>query len=90
MKKKHNKKFYYYIGIATLAFIATLFVLYSSMPKSTALPNNCGDLSNSANIQHLSHHPSIYGECIKLVDAQKFYAAVGVSKEEYMTRNGMG
>lgn len=54
-----------------------------------AIPSECGDITDNANVQHLSHHPSQFGECIKLVDPAKFKEAVGTDKSAYMSQNGI-
>ncbi len=51
--------------------------------------SECGDMEDLANVQHLSHHPERFGECIKQVDAGVFEKAVGQSKESYMAANGI-
>src|SRR3989344_5878473 len=51
--------------------------------------SECGDMTDLANVQHLSHHPDRFGNCIKQVDAQIFEQAVGQSKEAYMAANGI-
>ena len=51
--------------------------------------SECGDMTDSANVQHLSHHPDRFGNCIKQVDPQIFEQAVGQSKEEYMKEKGI-
>jgi hypothetical protein len=45
--------------------------------------SECGDLNDIANIQHLSHHPDRFADCIKQVDDAKFKEAVGIEKSEW-------
>ncbi len=49
----------------------------------------CGDLNDNGNVQHLSHHPDQYAECIKKVDPAKFKEAVGQEKDAFMKANGI-
>src|SRR3989338_8355275 len=49
----------------------------------------CGDLNDNGNVQHLSHHPNQYTECIKQVDRQKFKEAVGTDKDVFMKNNNI-
>lgn len=55
----------------------------------TAIPSECGDITDNSNVQHLSHHPDRFGECIKLVDPAKFREATGTDKSAYMSQNGI-
>ena len=48
----------------------------------------CGDLTDNGNVQHLSHHPDQYAECIKKVDPQKFKEAVGEDKDSFLKNKG--
>ncbi len=57
-------------------------------PQAT-IPSECGDITDNANVQHLSHHPDRFGECIKLVEPAKFKEAVGTDKSAYMSQNGI-
>ncbi len=49
----------------------------------------CGDLNDVANVQHLSHHPSQYADCIKQVSSEMFKQAVGTDKDVFMQQNGI-
>ncbi len=49
----------------------------------------CGDLNDIANVQHLSHHPSQYADCIKQVSPEVFKQAVGTDKNAFMRQNGI-
>ncbi len=51
--------------------------------------SGCGDLNDTGNIQHLSHHPEKYTECIKKVDPQKFKEAVGEDKDSFLKSKGL-
>lgn len=49
----------------------------------------CGDLNDVANVQHLSHHPSQYADCIKQISPEMFKQAVGTDKDAFMQQNGI-
>lgn len=49
----------------------------------------CGDLNDVSNIQHLSHHPSQYADCIKQVSPEMFKQAAGTDREVFMRQNGI-
>ena len=49
----------------------------------------CGDLNDVSNVQHLSHHPSQYADCIKQVSPEMFKQAVGTDKDDFMQQNGI-
>ncbi|VVB59975.1 Uncharacterised protein [uncultured archaeon] len=51
--------------------------------------DNCGDLNDPSNVQHLSHHLGTFGECIKKVDPAVFKQATGKDKDAYMSQNGI-
>ena len=51
--------------------------------------SECGDMTDPANVQHLSHHPDRFGDCIKNVDPQIFEQSVGQKKEDYIKANGI-
>ena len=51
--------------------------------------SGCGDLTDNGNVQHLSHHPDQYKDCIKQVDPQKFKEAVGTEKDTFMKTNNI-
>lgn len=42
----------------------------------------CGNLTDTANIQHLSHHPSQYKECLEKIDSQLLKDATGKTLNE--------
>lgn len=46
------------------------FQIYSS-------ESGCGNLTDQGNIQHLSHHPSMYADCLKQVDPTLLQQATG-------------
>ncbi len=48
------------------------------------LPSDCGDLEDPSNIQHLSHHPSRYQECLRQIDPVKFKEATGDDISDYL------
>ncbi len=45
--------------------------------SGTAIPPECGDINDPANLQHLSHHPDRFQACYRVVDPSKFKAATG-------------
>ncbi len=47
-------------------------------------PSECGDVTDPSNIQHLSHHPNLYGECYKYIDPAAFKAATGQDISNYL------
>lgn len=49
----------------------------------------CGDLNDASNVQHLSHHPFLYADCIKQVSPEVFKQAVGTDKDTFMQQNGI-
>ncbi len=88
--------------IAIVAAVLVLgWVLWSSYAGTGTVPaantysspasgsDDCGDLSDSSNVQHLSHHPSQYAECIKKVDPAVFKQAVGKDKDAFLSENGL-
>ena len=42
-----------------------------------AASSQCGDLNDDANVQHLSHHPDRYANCLKQVEAAVLKKATG-------------
>jgi len=96
MPKKKNNQEIILCGLIALAVLGLIFTIYNTFFRTAGSYNTasissdqCGDLNNLSNVQHLSHHPDIYADCIKKVDAQKFYEAVGVTKEQYMKQNNI-
>jgi len=73
-------------GVLYSAFSAPA---YQPQPIVQAIPPECGDITANSNVQHLSHHPATYGECIKLVSPEKFREATGTDKSTYMRQNGI-
>ncbi|MBI4163386.1 MAG: hypothetical protein HY512_00870 [Candidatus Aenigmarchaeota archaeon] len=60
---------------------------YNNLQQQSA--DGCGDLTETGNIQHLSHHPDQYSECIKKVDPQKFKEAVGGDRDNFLKSKGL-
>ena len=52
--------------------------------QAAASSNECGDLNDPQNIQHLSHHPDRYQDCLRQVDPAKFREAVGDDLSNYL------
>ena len=63
------------------------YLAYQAQAKQAG--SECGDMKDLGNVQHLSHHPDRFADCIKQVDPQVFEQAVGQTKEEYMGANGI-
>jgi len=90
MKKKNNEKIFLYALIAVSAAVLLWSIFNTLQINSTSNhASGCGDLTDLSNIQHLSHHPQQYAECIKLVSDEKFQQAVGISKSQFMQQNGI-
>lgn len=45
--------------------------------KAAALGDECGDLKDEGNVQHLSHHPDRYAACLQKVDPAILQKATG-------------
>lgn len=75
------------IGIALLAF-GVLFFL-QNQDSAKAVPDECGDLTDPGNVQHLSHHPQQYSDCIKRVDPRIFLQATGTALNDFMKANNI-
>ncbi|MBI5225284.1 hypothetical protein HY989_05430 [Candidatus Micrarchaeota archaeon] len=52
--------------------------------KAQAQGTECGDLKDAGNVQHLSHHPSKYADCLKKVDLAFLKQATGKTLGEIM------
>ncbi|MBI5133554.1 MAG: hypothetical protein HZA83_02470 [Thaumarchaeota archaeon] len=52
--------------------------------QQTQIPAKCGNIEDPQNIQHLSHHPDQFQDCLKLVDPVKFKNAVGRDVSEFL------
>ena len=63
------------------------FQYYQNLNAQTG--SECGDMTDLSNVQHLSHHPDRFADCIKQVDPEIFEKAVSQSKESYMAANGI-
>ena len=44
--------------------------------------SECGDVTDVSNVQHLSHHPDRYAECLKKVDSAFLKKATGLTLKE--------
>ncbi len=44
--------------------------------------NTCGDLKDTQNVQHLSHHPGQYADCLKQVDPAFLQQATGKTYQQ--------
>lgn len=61
----------------------------AGMDESGMNGTGCGDLTDPGNVQHLSHHPSQYADCIKQVSPEVFKQATGTDKNTFMQQNGI-
>ncbi|MBI2970941.1 MAG: hypothetical protein HYY37_00815 [Candidatus Aenigmarchaeota archaeon] len=81
------------VGIAVLVFVALFISQQGSREQYKSLPNygtnDCGDMQDHANIQHLSHHPGQYADCLRQVDPQLFYDATGEQLSDFLAKNGI-
>ncbi len=64
-------------------------VAEGQMDESGMHGAGCGDLTDPANVQHLSHHPDQYADCIKQVSPDIFKQATGTDKNVFMQQNGI-
>jgi len=96
----NNKMLVYAVVIFAVAVLAWSITTMANGSKTNAQyqyynnlqqqsTSGCGDLADNGNVQHLSHHPEQYAECIKQVDAQKFKEAVGTDKDTFMKNNNI-
>ncbi len=69
-------------GKASAKYNQETYNYYQNLQQQSS--DGCGDLTDIKNIQHLSHHPDQYAECIKKVDPQKFKEAVGQDRDEFL------
>ena len=89
-----------YAGILVVVIVLSWAII--SLLNASAVPvpkysaniaqnqdSGCGNMSDLANVQHLSHHPDQYKDCIKQVDSKIFEQATGQSKEDYMKANSI-
>jgi len=87
------------VGLLVAALAVALWVGYSALQFSSeplpsgngatalarpSIPEECGNLNDPQNIQHLSHHPDRYRQCYQYIDPQKFREAVGSNISEFM------
>ncbi|MBI2444888.1 hypothetical protein HYV43_00685 [Candidatus Micrarchaeota archaeon] len=52
--------------------------------KAAALGNECGDLKDEGNVQHLSHHPERYAACLKQVEPVFLQQATGKTLQQLL------
>jgi hypothetical protein len=52
--------------------------------------NECGNLKDAANVQHLSHHPSQYAECLRKVDPAFLKQATGKTLQQIIGSDSSG
>ncbi len=96
-KNKINKENILLYGIVAAAVAILVWAVASVFGTGSANydyyqqqnAGGCGDLNDLGNVQHLSHHPSQYADCIKQVSAEVFKQAVGTDKSAFMQQNGI-
>ena len=52
--------------------------------RAAAAGSECGDLNDQQNLQHLSHHPDRYADCLRAADQAKLRAAAGRTAQEIL------
>lgn len=97
-KKISNENIMLY-GIVVVAVAILIWAVFSIIGTGVGSANynyyqqknagGCGDLNDASNVQHLSHHPSQYADCIKQVSPEMFKQAVGTDKNVFMQQNGI-
>ncbi len=50
--------------------------------KAADLGNECGDLKDEGNVQHLGHHPDRYASCLKQVEPAFLEKATGKTLQQ--------
>lgn len=98
-KNKINKENILLYGIVAVAVVILAWAALSIFGTGVGSANynyyqqknagGCGDLNDASNVQHLSHHPSQYADCIKQVSPEIFRQAVGTDKDAFMQQNGI-
>jgi|SRR3989344_3552043 len=85
-------------GVAVLAWSVTSMLNINAVgsekynyykAQAQQAGNECGDMKDLSNVQHLSHHPEQFADCLKQVDPQIFEQAVEQKKEDYMKEKGI-
>lgn len=62
-------------------------VAFAKQAQSSGL-GECGDLRDTANVQHLSHHPSQYASCLQQVEPGFLQQATGQTLQEILGGSG--
>ncbi len=52
--------------------------------QAAEMGDECGDLKSTSNVQHLSHHPAMYAECLKKVEPAVLKQATGKTLSELL------
>ena len=52
--------------------------------QAAAAGGQCGSLTDAANVQHLSHHPGQYEQCLRQVDPNFLKQATGQTLEQIL------
>lgn len=63
---------------------------YFSQQAGQQPGSECGNLRDTANVQHLSHHPDRYVDCLRQVDPAFLKQATGQSYEEIVGASSGG
>lgn len=92
MTSHKSNAFYIFAAIVVImAVFSVLSILNAKNPYQNMPPDStaeCGNLDDVSNIQHLSHHPQQYKDCIKQVKPQKFLEATGQNLNDFLGRIG--
>ncbi len=99
LKMRLNKENLAIYGVLAVAIAVLLFSVFSminpvkpaqNLQYQSQAVDACGDLNDLANIQHLSHHPEQYKNCIKKVEPSLFKQAVGEDLDSFLSKNNIG
>ncbi len=52
--------------------------------QAVQVGSECGDLRDAANVQHLSHHPGQYADCLRQVDPAFLQQATGQTLQQIL------
>ena|SRR3989344_5837497 len=86
------------IGLAASAFLSQPKIAYDAQgnviqnaanqqifaQQAAAAGNGCGSLTDTANVQHLSHHPGQFENCLRQVDPNFLKQATGQTLEQIL------
>src|SRR3989344_4871378 len=86
------------VGLAAMTFFSEPKIAYDVQGKviqnasnqqiftqqAAAVGSDCGSLTDTANVQHLSHHPGQYEQCLRQVDPNFLKQATGQTLEQIL------